>query len=86
MGKSLVRGFNWSRIREFRLQHGWSQQGLADTIGVDRKQVGRWEVGGHSPGPDSRLLLFSLFPDLLESYKSHLVGTCTGKGVPSSCE
>ena len=38
-----------TRIRRARERLRWSQQRLADEIGVDRKTVGNWESGRSSP-------------------------------------
>src|ERR1051326_9123261 len=39
------------RLRQERLNRGWSQADVAEKIGSDPKTVGRWERGLTSPGP-----------------------------------
>ena len=34
-----------TQIRQLRLDRGWSQQALADRLGVNRTTVVRWEAG-----------------------------------------
>jgi transcriptional regulator with XRE-family HTH domain len=34
-----------TRIRKLRQDRGWSQQALADRLGVNRTTVVRWEAG-----------------------------------------
>ncbi len=34
-----------TKIRQLRLDRGWSQQALADRLGVNRTTVVRWEAG-----------------------------------------
>ena len=34
-----------TQIRKLRLDRGWSQQALADRLGVNRTTVVRWEAG-----------------------------------------
>ena len=34
-----------TQIRQLRLDRGWSQQSLADRLGVNRTTVVRWETG-----------------------------------------
>lgn len=87
MSKSLVRGFNWSQIRSIRESKRWSQDGLASILGVDRKQISRWE-NGINPRPDARAILFRMLPELKLSYQAYLVdvvGTSLPKSVPTSC-
>lgn len=44
-------------IKQFRERAGWSQQKLADELGVDQATVSRIERGAAAPsGPVSRLL------------------------------
>ena len=40
------------KIREYRVQCGLSQQKLANTLGVTRMQVMRWETGRNKPSPE----------------------------------
>lgn len=47
-----------SRIRAARARVGWTQQQLADHVGVGRQTVNRWESLGHMPqtrGPRIKL-------------------------------
>ena len=37
------------RLREARLELGWSQERLAQALGVSKFTVHRWEKGLHSP-------------------------------------
>ncbi|KKL67249.1 hypothetical protein LCGC14_2136840 [marine sediment metagenome] len=34
-----------TKIRQLRQERGWSQQALADRLGVNRTTVVRWEAG-----------------------------------------
>ena len=34
-----------TKIRQLRQERGWSQQALADKLGVNRTTVVRWEAG-----------------------------------------
>jgi len=43
-------------IRDLRRRKGWSQQQLAEFLGVDRSTVSRLENGQPPQGPVSRLL------------------------------
>lgn len=38
-------------IRQIRLEKGWSQQDLADAVGVETASVSRWETGESRPRP-----------------------------------
>lgn len=45
MSKPVTLGINASRIRALRRREQWSQQDLADMIGVHRVTLARWELG-----------------------------------------
>jgi len=38
-----------SNVKEARSKHGWSQTGLAERAGIDRKTINRLENGHHIP-------------------------------------
>jgi transcriptional regulator with XRE-family HTH domain len=38
-------------LRKLRLEHGYTQKGLADIAGVHWRTIGFWEVGKHRPSP-----------------------------------
>lgn len=87
MSKSLVRGFDWSCIKQIRMTRAWSQEGLAGEIGVDRKQVTRWEHGV-CPRPEARAALFRALPELQQRYMvflTNVVGTNSPESVPYNC-
>ena len=43
-------------VRALRRRHGWTQEQMADYLGLDRSSVSRIENGGEISGPVSRLL------------------------------
>ena len=51
-----------TQIRQLRLDRGWSQQALADRLGVNRTTVVRWEAGEVK----AISALMSLLEDVLE--------------------
>lgn len=46
-------------LRELRQAAGLTQEELAAAVGTDRRNVHRWEVGGHDPGGTMLLRLLS---------------------------
>lgn len=50
-----------SRIRQQRMQHGWSQEKLAELMGVSRQAVTKWESGRSAPTADKLYDLAQLF-------------------------
>ena len=50
-----------SRIRQQRMQHGWSQEKLAELMGVSRQAVTKWETGRSAPTADKLYELAQLF-------------------------
>jgi transcriptional regulator with XRE-family HTH domain len=46
-------------LRELREAAGLTQEELAVAVGTDRRNVHRWEVGGHDPGGTMLLRLLS---------------------------
>ena len=40
-----------TQIRKLRQERGWSQQALADRLGVNRTTIVRWETGEVKPLP-----------------------------------
>lgn len=49
------------KLQEARLQHGWTQQEVANRIGTTVINVSRWERGVTTPGPYFRQHLCDLF-------------------------
>ena len=50
-----------ARIRSQRQQHGWSQEHLADLMGVSRQAVTKWESGKATPTAANLFELAELF-------------------------
>lgn len=50
-----------NRIRELRAERGWTQQDLADRIGVSRQTVNAIETGKYDPSLPVALRLARLF-------------------------
>ena len=55
MGK--IRG----RVRELRLEKGWTQQELADTVGVSRQSINSIECQRYVPSLELALLFARVF-------------------------
>lgn len=49
------------KIQRMRKKCDWSQEELAERIGVSRQAVGRWESGAAKPDADKIILLCSVF-------------------------
>ena len=64
-------------LRERRRTVGYSQEGLADALGVDRTTVGRWERGENEPHPDQRRALAELLRLDLATLDALLKGSPT---------
>ena len=56
-----------SKIRRARELRGWTQQRLADELGVARETVGNWETGVSTPRNKEALLRQVLGLDLADS-------------------
>ncbi len=48
-------------LRQLRQARGWTQEDLAEQVGVGRKQVQAWERGEHLPRPATWQRLADLF-------------------------
>ncbi len=48
-------------LRQLRQARGWTQQDVAEQVGVGRKQVYAWERGEHFPRPATRQRLAKVF-------------------------
>jgi transcriptional regulator with XRE-family HTH domain len=54
MGRTpLSLPFSGKRLREWRERAGLTQQALADTCGLSRSQISRWETEESKPQPGS---------------------------------
>ena len=51
-----IRGMNADGIKKLRTDRGWTQEQLAEYLGLDRSTVSRLESGQEPSGPTMRLL------------------------------
>ena len=56
-----------SRIRELRLERGWSQTALADQLDVSRQTINALEAGRYDPSLPLAFKIARLFGQPLES-------------------
>lgn len=55
------------RLQSLRSQHGYSQEQLADLVGVSRQAVSKWETGASMPDLDNLVRLSVLYNQTLDS-------------------
>ncbi|PEQ75881.1 helix-turn-helix transcriptional regulator [Bacillus thuringiensis] len=55
-----------NRVRELRARFRWTQQDLADAIGVTRQTIGLIEKGDYSPSVTTALKLAAVFQVTVE--------------------
>ena len=61
MESMLVMGRVRSRVRELRLERGWTQQDLADAVGVSRQSINAIECDRYEPSLDLALTIARAF-------------------------
>jgi putative transcriptional regulator len=64
---SAIKRRRGARVAHARQQKGWSQQALADRLGVARSAVARVEIGGMNPSLDFALALSAELDESVES-------------------
>lgn len=57
-----------SRLRRLRLQHGYTQAGLAEIVEVHPRTIGFWEVGKHKPAPGEAIIRTAVVLDTTVKY------------------
>ncbi len=50
-----------NRLADLRKQHGYSQEELADKLGVSRQAISKWECGESSPDTDNLIALARVY-------------------------
>lgn len=50
-----------NRLQELRKKNGYSQEDLADELGVSRQAVSKWERGDASPDTDNLIALSKIY-------------------------
>lgn len=55
------------RLAQLRVEHGYSQEALANELGISRQAVSRWECGDSSPDVENLVALSDLYGISLDS-------------------
>ena len=55
-----------NRLAELRKEHGYSQEDLAEKLGVSRQAISKWECGEASPDTDNLIELARLYNTSLD--------------------
>ena len=67
---------------QLRKMHAMTQEDVADSIGVSRQAVAKWEAGDTVPDLEKSRLLAELFGVSLDDLVSYDAGSAYGFGVP----
>lgn len=70
------------RLRSLRREKGWSQEELADRLGVSRQALSKWESGQSVPELDKLVVLSELYGVSLDSLVKGTEETKSETGVP----
>jgi len=73
-GMSGTKAALGERIRELRTKRGWTQQQLAERVGVQQKQISSYERGANIPSGQTFIALseaFSVSLDFLAQLSAH---------------
>lgn len=68
-----------NRLVELRKQHGYSQEDLADKLGVSRQAVSKWERVEASPDTDNLIALAKLYGVSLDELLNYKPSAAAGK-------
>lgn len=68
-----------TRLVELRKQHGYSQEDLADKLGVSRQAVSKWERVEASPDTDNLIALAKLYGVSLDELLNYTPTAAAGK-------
>lgn len=64
------------KLQELRKEKGLSQEGLAESIGISRQAVARWEAGQSYPDIDKLIVLSDLFKISIDKLVKDYEGEC----------
>lgn len=63
-----------NRLVQLRKEHGYSQDALADKLGVSRQAISKWECGEAAPDTDNLIALAELYNVTLDSLLGYQKG------------
>ena len=61
MDKEQIAGVIGEKIKQYRLENGWTQQELGSKIGISKNAIGNYEKGIRSPKKDTMFDLANAF-------------------------
>lgn len=65
-----------NRIRDLRIERGWSQQDLADAVGASRQTINAIEQEKYSPSLELAFRLARVFGEEFEEVFRYVGGEC----------
>ena len=65
-----------NRIRDLRIERGWSQQDLADAVGASRQTINAIEQEKYSPSLELAFRLTRVFGEEFEEVFRYVGGEC----------
>ncbi len=65
-----------NRIRDLRIERGWSQQDLADAVGASRQTINAIEQEKYSPSLELAFRLARVFGEDFEEVFRYVSGEC----------
>ncbi len=74
-----------TRIRTLRTERGWSQEALAERMGLSRQAVTKWESGAARPSTANLIALSELFGVPLETLAGPIAAAPVQARFPARC-
>ena len=68
-------GFAYNNLRLFRQKNGYTQEQIAEKLGVSRQAVAKWESGASVPNIDNMIALADLYDMSVDTLARNLTTT-----------
>ena len=75
---------NGARLADLRKRRGYSQEALAEKLGLSRQAISKWERGESSPDTDTLIALARLYGVSLDELIDHTPTETVQKEQPAS--